>query len=224
MVKRGGPGQPADAAAETIEPIEHERQAMTSTHSRIGWCGLLVGVLAFGSDHTLPAADRAANGPRIVMIIRHAEKPPGAKAEKDPNLSSRGYERAAALAKVIPERFPKPDFLIATKRTKSSNRPVETITPLSNVLHEPIESTFKDEAFERLAHAVLTNPKYAGKVVLIAWHHGKIPDLAKALGAEDVPNKWNSQVFDRVWQITYDNGAATWKDLPEDALPGDSKQ
>ncbi len=197
---------------------------MTSTHSRIGWFGLLVGVLALGSYRALPAADRAANGPRIVMIIRHAEKPPGAKAEKDPNLSSRGYERAAALAKVIPERFPKPDFLIATKRTKSSNRPVETITPLSNVLHEPIESTFKDEAFEPLAHAVLTNPKYAGKVVLIAWHHGKIPDLAKALGVKDAPDKWNSQVFDRVWQITYDNGAATWKDLPEDALPGDSKQ
>ena len=146
------------------------------------------------------------------------------QGEKDPNLSSRGYERAAALAKVIPERFPKPDFLIATKRTKGSNRPVETITPLSNVLHERIESTFKDEAFERLAHAVLTNPKYAGKVVLIAWHHGKIPDLAKALGVKDAPDKWNSQVFDRVWQITYDNGAATWKDLPEDALPGDSKQ
>ena len=158
------------------------------------------------------------------MIIRHAEKPPGAKAEKDPNLSSRGYERASALAKVIPERFPKPDFLIATKRTKSSNRPVETITPLSTALHEPIESTFKDEAFERLAHSVLTNPKYAGKVVLIAWHHGKIPELAKALGVKDAPDKWNSRVFDRVWQITYDHGTATWKDLPEAALPGDSKE
>jgi hypothetical protein len=71
---------------------------------------------------------------------------------------------------------------------------------------------------------VLTNPKYADKVVLIAWHHGKIPDLAKALGVQDAPAKWNSKVFDRVWQITYDHGKATWKDLPQDALPGDSKQ
>jgi phosphohistidine phosphatase SixA len=196
---------------------------MTSTHSQIRWFGLLVGALALGADRALPAADPAPNGPRIVMIIRHAEKPAGTNGQKDPNLSSRGYERAAALAKVIPGRFPRPDFLIATKRTKGSNRPVETIAPLANLLHEKIESTFKDEAFERLAHAVLTNPKYAGKVVLISWHHGKIPALAKALGVMDAPDKWSSQVFDRVWLITYDHGAAAWKDLPEDALPGDSK-
>jgi phosphohistidine phosphatase SixA len=197
---------------------------MTKTHSRLRWCGLLVAVLAIGSYRGLPAADPAPHGPRIVMIIRHAEKPAATNGVKDPNLSARGYERAAALAKVIPEHFPKPDFLIATRRTKGSNRPVETITPLANVLHEKIESTFKDEAFERLAHAVLTSPKYEGKVVLIAWHHGKIPDLAKALGVKDAPDKWRSQVFDRVWLITYDHGAAAWKDLPENALPGDSQQ
>jgi Histidine phosphatase superfamily (branch 1) len=93
--------------------------------------GLLLGILALYSDGGLPAADRPANGPRIVMIIRHAEKPAGTEGEKDPNLSDRGYERAAALAKVIPERFPKPDFLIATRRSKHSNRPVETVTPLA---------------------------------------------------------------------------------------------
>jgi len=196
---------------------------MTKRYSRIRWIGLLVGILAIGPDRGLPAADPAPHGPRIVMIIRHAEKPAKSNGEKDPNLSERGFERAAALAKVIPEHFPKPDFLIATRRTKGSNRPVETITPLANVLHEGIESTFKDEAFERLAHHVLTNPKYEGKVVLIAWHHGKIPDLAKALGVKDAPDKWSSHVFDRVWLITYDHGAAAWKDLPENALPGDSQ-
>jgi hypothetical protein len=100
---------------------------MTHTHLRIRWFGLLAGVLAIGSYRALPASDRAPQGPRIVMIIRHAEKPAGTNGEKDPNLSERGYERAAALAIVIPERFPKPDFLIATKRTKGSHRPVETI-------------------------------------------------------------------------------------------------
>jgi hypothetical protein len=66
--------------------------------------------LALGSYRALPAADQAPNGPRIVMIIRHAEKPAAAKAEKDPNLSSRGYERAAALAKIIPSDFRSPIF------------------------------------------------------------------------------------------------------------------
>jgi hypothetical protein len=69
---------------------------------------------------------------------------------------------------------------------------------------------------------VLVDPQYAGKVVLIAWHHGKIPELARALGAIDAPDKWNAKVFDRVWELTYADGAATFQDLPQEALPGDS--
>lgn len=181
---------------------------------------LAVHLLAIGVS-SAPAADHGT-GPRLVLIIRHAEKPP--EGEKDPNLSKQGFERAEALAKAIPANFPKPDFLIATKKSKSSNRPVETITPLAHALHEPIESQFKDDAYQQVAREVLSDPKFAGKVVLIAWHHGKIPELAKALGAKEAPDKWKSTVFDRVWEIDYDGGAAKFKDLPEKALPGDSEK
>jgi phosphohistidine phosphatase SixA len=195
---------------------------MRKPHSpwKLTWFLLLL--LAIGSGRGLVADDRPALGPRIVMIIRHAEKPEPTDGPKDPNLSPRGFERADALAKVIPAHFPKPDYLIATKRSKNSNRPVETITPLSKALHEEIASAFADKEYDQLAHALLTDRKYAGKVVLIAWHHGKIPELAKALGAKDVPEKWDDDVFDRLWEIDYKNGEARWKDLPEHALPGDS--
>jgi phosphohistidine phosphatase SixA len=195
---------------------------MQKMHSQWRWVGLAILVLATVSHHALRADDTSKQGPHIVMIIRHAEKPDQTDGDKDPNLSKQGYERADALAKVIPEHFPKPDFLIATKKSKSSARPIETITPLSKAIHENIESDYKDDDFAQEAHEVLTDPKYAGKVVLIAWHHGKIPELAKALGVKDCPDKWNSKVFDRVWEITYDNGVATWQDLPQKALPGDS--
>jgi phosphohistidine phosphatase SixA len=198
--------------------------AMTTKRRwRWTWIAFLASILAMGAHRALPADEGSAHGPRIVMIIRHAEKPEAGNGERSPDLSPRGYERAAALAKVIPEHFPRPDFLIATKRSKHSNRPVETITPLSKALHERIDATFRDEAFQEVARAVLTDPKYAGKVVLIAWHHGQIPNLARALGAKDVSAKWNSRVFDRVWEITYDHGNAAWHDLPENALPGDSR-
>jgi hypothetical protein len=68
---------------------------------------------------------------------------------------------------------------------------------------------------------LLSDPKYAGKTVLIAWHHGKLPALAKALGAKDVPEKWDDGVFNRVWEITYEKGVAKFSDLPENALPED---
>lgn len=190
---------------------------MSAVHARWKLAGVLVLLLAIGSHSS---SDSPSAGPHIVMIIRHAEKPEGVS---DPNLSPKGYERANALAKVIPANFPKPDFLIATKRGKVSARPYETITPLSKALREPIEATYKDEEYAQVAHEVLTNPKFDGKVVLIAWHHGKIPELTKALGVSDVPDKWNSEVFDRVWEITYDHGNASWQDLPQKALPGDSQ-
>jgi phosphohistidine phosphatase SixA len=198
---------------------------LPKTNSRPRFFLLLAFLLAIDPCRAFPDSNKPAPGPNVVIIIRHAEKPdPGPDGEKDPNLSPRGYERADALAKVIPEHFPRPDFLLATMKSKGSNRPVETITPLANALHEPIESTFKDDEFVQLAHAVLTDPKYSGKTVLIAWHHGKIPELAKALGVQDAPDKWNPDVFDRVWEITFQDNTPTWKDLPEDALPGDSQK
>jgi phosphohistidine phosphatase SixA len=178
---------------------------------------LLTLVLAAGR---VWAADASASGPHIIMIIRHAEKT-GDKADAD--LSKKGYERAEALAKTFPAHFPRPDYLIATKRSKNSNRPVETITPLAKVLHEEIEAKYSDKEYDHLAHELLSDPKYAGKTVLIAWHHGALPELAKALGAKDAPDKWDDDVFNRVWEITYEKGVATWKDLPENALPEDAE-
>ena len=59
-------------------------------------------------------------------------------------------------------------------------------------------------------------------VAVLLFGGKKIPELAKALGVTDAPEKWNSAVFDRVWEITFENGKATFLDLPEKALPGDS--
>jgi len=186
--------------------------------------GLLALFLWISPRSVFPAPTTQSAGPHIILIIRHAEKPDPTDATPDINLSPRGFQRADALAKTIPDHFPRPDFLIATMQSKNSNRPIETITPLAAALHEKIEAAFKDDEFDQAAHEVLTDPKFAGKTVLIAWHHGKIPELAKALGANNVPDKWNPTVFDRVWEITYDAGVPTWKDLPQNALPGDSQK
>lgn len=162
----------------------------------------------------------ALPGPAVVLIIRHAEKP---DEKKNPDLAPRGFERAKALVKVFPsDRFPRPDVIIATKRSARSDRPLETVTPVAEALHLPVEHAIADDDYDELAKELRTDPKYAGKTVLIAWHHGKIPELARALGAKETPDKWKESVFDRVWKITYDHGEAKWQDLPEHALPGDS--
>ena len=40
--------------------------------------------------------------------------------------------------------------------------------------------------------------------MLVCWHHGRIPELAAALGATKAPGRWGDAVFDRVWVVTFD--------------------
>jgi broad specificity phosphatase PhoE len=120
-------------------------------------------------------------------------------------------------------RFATPNFIFATARSKDSKRPIETVTPLATALNLPINDHFadKDPDIKKLAEAILDELAFAAKIVLICWHHDKIPDLAKALGIAKPP-KWDGKVFDRVWQITFPKGKAALKDLPQMLLYGDS--
>src|SRR5690349_20849493 len=111
------------------------------------WAGILT-QLSLGAILS-PSPAQAQTGPKQVLIIRHGEKPgdPGVDSPSDPrDLSTKGYERAGALAPYIPATFPKPDFLFATQASKHSNRPVETITPLSAALGLTINSTYSNSA------------------------------------------------------------------------------
>jgi broad specificity phosphatase PhoE len=121
-----------------------------------------------------------------------------------------------------PHNLPKPDTLFATHVSKGSNRPVETITPLSAALGLPISSDVDDKDFATLAKELLSG-KYADHVVLVAWHHGSIPAFAKALGAAPPYDPWPDTQFDRVWKIDFENGKVTLTDLPQGLMPGDSK-
>jgi hypothetical protein len=119
-------------------------------------------------------------------------------------------------------RFSTPNYIFATQRSKNSNRPVETVTPLGTAINLPINDGFadKDKDISKMVNAILND--YPGKIILICWHHGKIPDLAKALGIGKPP-KWDGKVFDRVWQITFPKGKASLEDSPQMLLYGDSK-
>jgi len=180
-----------------------------------------LGLLSALNTPTSARADSATTRPSVILIIRHAEKP---ESDDDPNLTSKGYERAKALAEVIPKHFCTPDFIWATARSKHSNRPFETVTPLAKALHLTILNQYADADFAKLAHDLLTDPTYGGKTILVCWHHGEIPKLAAALGAKDAPSAWNPKVFDRVWVLRFVNGDVQFQDLPQKALPGDSEK
>jgi hypothetical protein len=186
-------------------------------------------------------AEKRSVTPRQVLIIRHAEKP---EDDTDIHLASRGAARAAALPSlfVIPPTFPTkpaafvtPEFLFAAKQSKYSNRSVETLRPLAKALADmPIDHRHADRAFQGLVDDLFSESKYAGKTILICWHHGSISDLALAVIAKakntsklkgQMPQRWGGTVFDRIWIITFDDlGNATFDDRPQRLLFADAKK
>jgi phosphohistidine phosphatase SixA len=213
----------SDAEIERGRYTPNEMKQMPSQLPRRSFCLMSLAVLVALGWLACPLAAKnydAGGGPSAVYVIRHAEKPDSAD---DPNLSSKGYERAKALAGVIPQHFCTPDFIFATAPSKHSVRPLETVRPLAEVLKMKILDPYADADYAKLAHDLLTDPRYSGKTILVCWHHGAIPNLAKALGAKDAPDKWNPDVFDRVWLLKFADGKVQFLNLPQKAMPGDSE-
>src|ERR1700736_1801811 len=123
----------------------------------------------------------------------------------NPDLSDAGYVRAERLADYTPATFGRPDFLFAPARPTHSARPVETLTPLSKRIGVAIDSTFADQDYGALAEEVLSQPQFAGKLILVCWHHGNIPSLMRALRAksDEFSDPWDPQVFNLILQLDY---------------------
>ncbi|RZA07585.1 MAG: histidine phosphatase family protein [Proteobacteria bacterium] len=166
--------------------------------------------------------------PKRVLIVRHAEKP----SDEENFLSARGRARAEAIAALFTaeeneRRLGSPEliFAAAPKHAHSSVRPYQTVAPLARALHLKVNLDYTKDETEELARDLLKAPEYDGKTILISWVHKEIPALAEALGATEVPAKWDGDTYDRIWKINFPRErAGDLIDLPQNALPGDSKR
>jgi len=163
--------------------------------------------------------------PAQIALIRHAEK----ISDTDIHLSTKGWKRAKALPRLFlenPELLkhgpPAALFAMGQKHADSSLRAIETLKYLSESLHHKINDDFEKNEEDKLVKQILKDASLDGKLVVICWEHKKLRDLAKSLGAHDVP-KWSDERFDRVWLITNpDSNGTTLVDLPQKLLPDDS--
>jgi hypothetical protein len=171
-----------------------------------------------------------------IMLIRHAEKPDdndgGVDQKGKPDkhdLSVRGWQRAGALVQFFANpRDPngpikRPAAIFATEPTTGSDskRPLRTVTPLKQLLGIPIDSAIREGSEQDLANNAIAS---AG-VVLIAWHHEKIPAIANLiLQNKTAPQKWPSDRFDVVWIFSRAVASAPWtfSQAPQLLLSGDS--
>jgi broad specificity phosphatase PhoE len=98
--------------------------------------------------------------------------------------------------------------VFATADSAHSSRPRQTVTPLAAALGLSINADYSNRTkhIADLAALLWTAP-YAGKTILICWHHGTLPALAAALKGTGA-TKWWGTVFDRIWIIAYPQGMA----------------
>lgn len=182
-------------------------------------------------------------------------------AQEGDSLIVQGWQRAGALVTLFaPSRGPLQDPGLATpqfiyacgmatqgsgKKKKGtppvsgasddsdedSNRPQETITPLSKKLKLTPNFDYGKTASEMTA--LITSAMNCPGVVLISWPHGQIPNLAGniALSSNNtmtIPTKWPGDRFDVVWVFDLDGlssagtGAYVFSQVPQLLLAGDS--
>ena len=135
---------------------------------------------------------------RKVILIRHGEKPASGN-----NLSKRGYQRAACLAKhFVPPAYNVTHMYAYTD--KSSQRSSETLTPLSKALGVPIDTSVGRDDTNGLVSSI---SKLVGDgIALVCWEHKALTDIAGALGVKNPPS-YPSSEFD--WQWTIVDGTLT---------------
>ena len=181
------------------------------------------------------------NSATKIMVIRHAEKPPASgaphgvtiKGDQDPqSLIVQGWQRAGALASFFAptnDQFQNaglatPEFLYASAIVKktSSERPQETITPLSAKISLDLNTNYADKDYAQMVEDAVNQKG----IVLICWQHEDIPAIANQILGNDttVPQKWPSDRFDMVWVFDLDTGTETYSfsQVPQCLLAGDS--
>ncbi len=163
--------------------------------------------------------------PKEILILRHAEKPADTSNE---NLSTKGYERAAALAYYLTETFGTIDHIFAAGvgLKSPSKRPLETITPLATLIDKKIHDAFLKYQYQEMAAHILGDDNYTDARVAISWQHTDIEAIANAFGTKNVPTSpWPEDCFDLVWKLTY-NGDKTYTltQIPQLLMYGDTDQ
>lgn len=140
-----------------------------------------------------PARPSPADLSQTVILIRHGEKDGG------DDLDARGYTRAYCLA----SKYVGATHLYAYT-DKDTRRPVETLTPLAGALGLAVDTSVHRDDVDALAASIAALPSDA--VVVVAWEHSVLSDVAAALGVRNPPD-YPSDEFD--WQWTVRHGQLT---------------
>jgi len=184
-----------------------------------------------------PGGDGRPTDSRMIILIRHAEKPlhpSGSPHGVDPegredphSLTVSGWIRAGALVELFapsrgepPAELRRPDTIYASAHAGGhSKRSAQTVSPLAARLGLEVIKRYAAGDEAHLTREISTRPG----ATLIAWHHEAIHKIAHQLGEVNPtpPPYWPHDRFDVIWTFTPDDHRWRFAQIPQLLLPGD---
>jgi phosphohistidine phosphatase SixA len=130
--------------------------------------------LALSTGLTSPAEAAEAAGKGLILLVRHAERPPMNAPTDDPSLTDAGKARAARLATVLADADIRTIFITRFRRTQETAAPIAAKLKLT-------------PAVESDTDGLVTALKARGDAtVLVVGHSDTLPDVIKAFGGPAV--------------------------------------
>lgn len=128
-----------------------------------------------------------------IWVVRHAEKDTSNPADRDPDLSSIGKERAEALAKHL--KGEKLDSIFSTnyKRTKLTGYPTADKIGLSI-------KTYQAGKEKEFAEGLMKNAQ--GKKMLIIGHSNTVQEILVAFGVPKPVKELTDEDYDYIFTLT----------------------
>jgi hypothetical protein len=123
-----------------------------------------------------------------VILMRHADKD---ERRGDYNLSPLGFQRAIALATLIPSCFGKPNRIISFVLDPISSRNArsyQSAVPLAVAtgVNIRIDEASRMDSFEQ-GQRLRQSVSMANERVVLFWQHERMPALARGLGWDAMP-------------------------------------
>jgi hypothetical protein len=156
--------------------------------------------------------------PNQIIFIRHGEKVNKAGQIEPIHLSENGIIRANELVNFFrnhrPSKINIPNIIVAMKQSKkgkdSSNRPVESVTPLADFYRLPVIANHIVSEVDEEAYQI--NDIGEDKNVLVCWEHKYMVSIAQILGAPveywglepSIDDDNGGDCFDAIWVLTKD--------------------
>jgi 2,3-bisphosphoglycerate-dependent phosphoglycerate mutase len=118
-------------------------------------------------------AASCGTAPKVVYVVRHAEKAVSAEAPRDPPLTEQGAQRAAALAEMIDPTSLVAVYATPFARTRSTAAPSAKAAGLAVTEYPPEDTAGLVAKIRSVDHGN----------VLVVGHSNTVPEILGALGA-----------------------------------------